>query len=218
MTVHAVLVRDAQVTAAPLVHDYFAVLDDAASVSGRALARAAAVLDQHPSVGTVFMGAGATSRTGTVLAGHRWLLLAAASGPDSVGSRCAVLRRSTFEGAGPVALGTRSGELRLWLRAAALADVAHVAHPKLAMSFEPARPSSPPGQVTELHERAMAFHDLFEGFAPLLGQPRLRAAAYRAIARRARGRAWVAAYEGDRVEASLCRHLAHDVDRWRRVR
>ena len=64
----------------------------------------------------------------------------------------------------------------------------------------------------------MAFHDLFEGFAPLLSRPRLRAAAYRAIARRARGRAWVAAYEGDRVEASLCRHLAHDVSRWRRRR
>ncbi len=52
--------------------------------------------------------------------GHRWLRLAAAYGPDTVGSRCAVMRRATFEAAGQQGLGTRSGELSLWLRAAAL--------------------------------------------------------------------------------------------------
>jgi hypothetical protein len=72
------------------------------------------------------------------------------------------------------------------------------------------------GEVTELHERARAFRELVDGFAPLSGQSRLRSAVYRALARSARGRAWVAAYEGDHVEASLCLHLARDVNRWRR--
>ena len=217
---HAVLVHDDQVTTAPPVHDCIAVLDDAASISGHAFARAATVLDRYPSVGTVFIGAGAgaTDREDSVLSGLRWLRLAASYGPDAVGGRCAVLRTSTFEGLGPMALGTRTGELSLWLRAAAVADVAHLAEPLPVRALESSSPASCRGQVTELHERALAFHALFEGFAPLLGQPRLRAAAYRAIARRARRRAWVAAYEGDAVEASLCRHLAHDVDRWRRRR
>ena len=72
------------------------------------------------------------------------------------------------------------------------------------------------GEVTELHERAHAFRELFDSFAPLRDQPRLRAAAYRALARSARERARVAAHGGDAVEASLCRHLARDVDHWRR--
>ncbi len=196
-------------------HDCVVVRDEAHSVSGQALARAAAVLDQHPSVGIVFVDADGTARDG-VQPGHRWLRLAAAHGPDSVGSRCAVLRRATFEAAGQQGLGTRSDELSLWLRAAALADVAHVAEPlPLAPLTSTPRPSVPVGQVSELHERAHAFRDLFDVFGPVRGQKRLRAAAYRSIARSARKRAWVAAYEGDRVEASLCLHLARDVNRWR---
>jgi hypothetical protein len=74
----------------------------------------------------------------------------------------------------------------------------------------------PVGQVSELHERAHAFRELFDGFAPMRGRSQLRSAAGRALARSARGRAWVAAYEGDHVEASLCLHLARDVNRWRR--
>jgi hypothetical protein len=220
VTVHAVVVDDDHDATAQPVHDWIAVLDEAQSVSAHALAAATAILAGHPSVGTVFIGADAraTDRAGTVVAGDRWLLLAASHGPDAVGGRCAVLRRSTFQGTGPLALGTRSAELKLWLRAAALADVAFVAEPLNARSHEPDLPAFRPGQVTELHERALAFHELFEGFAPLLSRPRLRSAAYRAIARRARARSWVATYERDRVESALCRHLAHEIDQWRRSR
>jgi hypothetical protein len=202
----------------PVPHDCVAVLDEAASLNGHALARAAAVLDQHPSVGTVFIATDETTPDG-VQPGHRWLRLAAARGPDTVGGRCAVMRRATFEAAGQHGLGTRSGELSLWLRAAALADVAHVVEPLRLVSLTSSRrPAVPVGEVTELHERAHAFRELLDGFAPLRGQPRLRSAAYRALARSARGRARVAAYEGDPVEASLCLHLARDVNRWRRQR
>ena len=151
--------------------------------------------------------------------GHRWLRRAAAPDPTRWASRCAVLRRATFEAAGQQGLGTRRGELSLWLRAAALADVAHVAEPLPLDSLTSShRLAGPVGQVTELHERAHAFRDLFDGFAPLRGRSRLRSAASRALARSARGRARVAAYEGDSVEASLCLHLARDMDRWRRQR
>lgn len=215
---HAVLVHDEVIRTAPVSHDCVAVHDEATPLSGHALARAAAVLDQQPSVGTVFIAIGENTREG-VQPGRRWLRLAAAHGPDAVGSRCAVLRRTIFEAAGQHGLGTRSGELSLWLRAAALADVAHVVESLRLVSPTPSRhPAVPVGELTELHERAHAFRELLDGFAPLRGQSRLRSAAYRALASSARGRARVAAYDGDPVEASLCLHLARDVDRWRRQR
>jgi hypothetical protein len=216
VTVHAVLVHEELTSSAPITHDYVAVLDEATSLSGQAVARAVAVLDQQPSVGTVFIAADEHGRDG-VQPGHRWLQLAARHGPDIVGSRCAVLRRATFEAAGQHGLGTRSGELSLWLRAAALADVARVAEQLPLVSLTSSRRLFVPvGQVTELHERAHAFRELLDGFAPMRGRHRLRSAAYRALARSARGRARVAAYEGDSVEASLCLHLARDLNRWRR--
>jgi hypothetical protein len=202
----------------PVPHDRVVVLDEGTSLSGHALGRAAAVLDQQPSVATVFIATDENTRDG-VQPGHRWLRLAAANGPDIVGGRCAVMRRATFEAAGEHGLGTRSGELSLWLRAAAVADVARLTEPLPLVSLTASRRLAVPvGEVTELHERAHAFRELLDGFAPLRGQSRLRSAAYRALARSARGRAWVAAYEGDRVESSLCLHLARDVDRWRRQR
>jgi len=213
---HAVLVHDDATVTAPVAQDCVVVLDESASLSGHSLARAAAVLDQQPSVGTVFIVTHDSTLDG-MQPGHRWLRLAAAHGPDSVGSRCAVLRGTTFEAASQHGLGTRSGELSLWLRAAALADVAHVVEPLPPASLTSARrPTVPVGQVTELHERAHAFRELLDGFPPLRGQARLRSAAYRALTRSARARAWVAAYEGDSVESSLCLHLARDVTRWRR--
>lgn len=214
-TLAVVGASDLTTSSAP--HDFVALLDDTDSLSGPALARAATVLDQQPSVGTVFIATD-TARDG-VEPGHRWLRMAAALGTDTVGSRCAVMRRATFEAAGQQGLATRRAELSLWLRAAALADVAYLAGPVRLVS-----PSSPRasvvrvGEVTELHERAHAFRELFDGFAPLRGEPRLRSAAYRALARSARERARVAAHGGDAVEASLCRHLARDIDRWRRQR
>jgi hypothetical protein len=196
-------------------HDFVALLDDSASLSGPVLTRAATVLDAQPSVGTVFI-ATQTALDG-VEPGHRWLRLAATLGPDTVGSRCAVMRRAIFEAAGQHGLATRRGELALWLRAAALADVAYQAGPVRLVSVSAPRASVVRvGEVTELHERAHAFRELFDGFAPLRDQARLRTAAYRALARSARERARVAAHGGDAIEASLCRHLARDVDRWRR--
>jgi hypothetical protein len=216
--VHALVVQDDLITTSAVQHECVAVLDETTSLSGPALARAAALLDQEPSVGTVFVSPG-EERRDAVQSGHRWLRLAAAHGPDRVGSRCAVMRRTVFEAASQQGLGTRSGELSLWLRAAAVADVAHVAEPLPIGAFRAAsRLTVRVGEVTELHERAHAFRELFGGFAPLCDQSRLRSAAYRALARSARSRAWVAAREGDPVEASLCLHLARDLNRWRRQR
>jgi hypothetical protein len=213
---HAVVVQDDLTASAPVTHGCVAVLDDSASLSAEALARAVEVLDQQPSVGTVFIASGESVEDG-VRTGHRWLRLAAVHGPDTVGSRCAVMRRWTFEGASQRGLGTRSGELSLWLRAAALADVAHVVEPPTTGSRTPADHLAVRiGEVAELHERAHAFRELFDGFAPMRDEARLRTTVYRALARSVRGRAWVAAYEGDPIEASLCQHLAHDVTRWRR--
>ncbi|HEX5089001.1 MAG TPA: hypothetical protein VFV89_14435 [Nocardioides sp.] len=213
---HAVVVQDDLTTTSAVAHECVAVLDETTTLSGRALTRAVALLDHEPTVGTVFVSPG-EGRRDAVESGHRWLRQAAAHGPDTIGSRWTVMRRTTFEAASQQGLGTRSGELSLWLRAAALADVAHVAEPLPVGSFRAAsRLTARVGELTELHERAHAFRDLFGSFAPLRDQARLRSSAYRALARSARSRARVAAHEGDPVEASLCRHLARDIDRWRR--
>jgi hypothetical protein len=215
-TVHAVLVHDDLTTTSSVPHGCVVLMDEFASPSGDALARATAVLDEQASVGTVFITTDEDLGEG-VQPGHQWLRLAAAHGPDAVGSRSAVMRRTTFEAAGQQGLGTRSGELALWLRAAALADVAHVTEPLPPVSLSsPRAVAGRVGELTELHERAHAIRELFDTFAPLQDAARLRSAIYRAVARSARGRARVAAYEGDHVEASLCRHLARDVTAWRR--
>jgi hypothetical protein len=220
VTVHAVLVPEDVATAVPVTHEHdrVAVLDDDAAVSGQALAHAAAVLDQHPRVGIVFIRTDRAETGDTVVSGDRWLRLAADRGPDTVASRCALLRRSVYDRCDVRALGSRGGELSLWLRAAALSDVGVVVEPLPAARLRPSATSTASvGQLTELHERARVFHDLFDGFAPVQGRTRLRAAIFRVIARRARGRALVAAYERDAVEASLCRHMARDVAGWRRL-
>ena len=211
---HAVLAPDDLTTAASVPHDCVVVVDETTSLSGHALARATAVLEQQPSVGTVFVDTTGLGRDG-IQPGHRWLRLAAAHGTDAMGARCAVMRRATFEAAGQHGLGTRRGELSLWLRAAALADMAHVPEP---LPIVPTGAAGQAGHVTELHERAHAFRELFSGFAPLRRERRLRSAVCHALASSARRRAWVAAYEGDSVEASLCMHLARDLNRWRRQR
>jgi hypothetical protein len=199
-------------------HEGATVIGDSASVSSFALARAAAVLAEHPSVGMVFVGRGRGAPLAT-WPGHRWLRLAAAHGPDTMGGSCAVLRPAALEAAGWQSLATRSGQLSLWLRLAALADVARVAEPHAALPLSPSEPAAPRvGEIPELHERALAFRELFAGSTTLRDETRLRWSVYRTISRRARARAWVAAYEGDMVEARLCRHLATDVDRWRRRR
>ncbi len=94
--------------------------------------------------------------------------------------------------------------------------MAVVAEPLSLVSPTTGAARSHVGQIAELHERAHAFRNLFEEFPPARGRTRLQAAARRAIVRSARRRALVAAYEGDAVEASLCLHLACDVQRWGR--
>jgi len=211
---HAVLTSEHLASTAAPAHDLVVILDEAGSLSGQALGRAAALLDRRPDVGTVFVTD--ADAPDAVQDGARWLRAAAARGPDSLGSRRAVLRRTTFEVLGPLDLGTRHDQLALWLRAAAAAGVAQVAEPLSLVSLTTSRAAARVGQITELHERAHAFRNLFEEFEPARNRAGLKAAARRAIVRSARRRALVAAYEGDSVEASLCRHLARDVQRWGR--
>lgn len=210
---HTVLTRDRAATPTREAPDLVVVLDGAGSLSGGALGRAAALLERRPDVGTVFV-ADADARD-AVVTGERWLRVAAARGPDAAGRSPAVLRRTTFEGLGPLELHTRQGQLALWLRAAASGAVATVTEP-LSLVADPTASLARTGEIAELHERARAFRNLFELFPAARARPRLRAAANRAIRLAARRRALVAAYQGDAVEASLCLHLARDVRRWSR--
>ena len=201
---------------APVPEDCVAVVDDAASLPDGALARAVDLLHRRPEVGTVYIGTG--EEPGQVAQpGDRWLRQAAAQGPDTLSRPCVVLRRTVFEAAGQAALDTRSDALSLRLRAAVLAGVGLVTVP--GRNQAPAGPGElHVSEVSELHERVHAFRRLFDDFAPAREQLRLRSAIFRALARSARSRACVAAYDGDPVEASLCLHLARDVDGWRRRR
>jgi hypothetical protein len=211
--VHAVLIHDRWAAAAG--PDRVAVLDASASVSDFTMARVTDMLDRHPGVGIVFIGPPPVvlAREGAVVPGSRWLRLAARHGVDEIASRRAVLRRTTFERCGPQTLGTRTGELALWLRAAAVSDVGWIVEPGRDRPTKPTRS----GSATELYELTHAFRALFEGFAPMADQRQLRSGVYRAIARRARARALAAALRGDRAEATLSGHLAADlVQRLRR--
>lgn len=201
---------------AQLPRDRDAVVVGTASPTDLALARAGDLLGSEPAVGIVFITPGDDAAVG-IQRGHRWLRQAARQRPDVLSGGYAVVRRTVVEASGQREPGTPGCALSLWLHAAALADVGHVTAPR-SRSPEAWPGAAGDGGLTALYERAHAFRRLFEDFAPMRGQVRLRSAVYRALARSARSRARVAAYDGDGVEASLCLTLAGDIDRWRRRR
>lgn len=173
-----------------------------------ALARAAAALARHPSVGLVYGRApylregappGARGRPlGTkVWAGEDWIRRRCRSGHNCISSPEAVVRTSVLRRVGGYDPACRhASDLNLWLRVAAAADVAHIRGAPQALyrvhgdGMLREMLSGPGGELRDLRERRAAFERFFAASAARLRDPvGLCALAQRALARQALWRA-----------------------------
>lgn len=177
------------------------------------LARAVDVCRSFPGVGLVygrpvhFTGEPPRSRqrvTGrTVWAGHDWIEDRCRTGVNVITSPEAFMRMSVVRIVGGQRPLAHTHDLEMWLRIAAVSDVAYIEGADQAWHREhPAslsHTSRDPLGVTMLHERRAAFDTLFAD--PLVGgrlEPRLAAVARSALAAEALTRA---CYEYDRGRA-----------------
>lgn len=169
------------------------------------LQRATSVMADHPNVGMVY-GWALYARPGRPLprrhgrwlatrvwAGDRWIRMRCASGYNCISSPEVVVRTAAQTRAGrydPAC--THSSDLNMWLRIAAVSDVAHVRG--VAQAIYRVHPDSmsrsDPSVLLSLRERRIAFRSFFaHAGAGLAHEHDLRAAADRALARQALWRA-----------------------------
>jgi len=179
-----------------------------------ALLRAAAVLAEHRGVGMVY---GRVLRTRTMQAPrrsrrvHRWRSTKVWRGPAWIGLRCrsghncisspeAVVRGSVQRAVGgydPAC--THTSDLNMWLRIAAVSDIAHIRGVPQAMYrvHDASMWRSHDGPLVELQERRAAFDRFFEVAEPSLADVTgLRTTVSRALARQA---LWKASRAVDRA-------------------
>lgn len=192
-----------------------------------ALARAAAALERHPSVGLVYGRApylreGAAPRArgprlGTaVWPGEDWIRRRCRSGHNCISSPEAVVRTSVQRRVGGYDPACRhASDLNMWLRVAAVADVAYLRGAPQALyrvhgdGMLRGMLAGPDGDLRDLLERRVAFERFFAAAAGSLRDPAgLSALAQRALARQA---LWQASRAYDRGDAG--REGAADVER-----
>jgi glycosyltransferase involved in cell wall biosynthesis len=140
------------------------------------LARAAAVLEQHPEVGLVYghphhfddgtapeLAAG--DLTWTVWDGHAWLAERCRTGVSCITSPEVVMRSGLLEDVGPLDPTLRfTMDVEMWLRLAAVSDVAYVGGADQALHREHADSLSAnegAGALLDLRARADAYDRLF---------------------------------------------------------
>jgi glycosyltransferase involved in cell wall biosynthesis len=170
-----------------------------------ALRRAVSVMDAHPEVGMVYGRApyfhadgGFPSTAGTWRGTHfwcgaDWIRVRCRSGHNCISSPEVVVRRSVARTVGPYdPLCTHASDLNMWLRIAAVSDVAYVRGvPQAVYRIHPGsmlRSAHTP--LRDLEERWKAFASFFESCGPALGDAaELRTLATRALARQALWRA-----------------------------
>ena len=205
------------------------------------LARATGIMARHPEVGMVYgrplyapsdrplPTPGGRWRGTTVWAGRRWIEHRCRTGYNCISSPEVVVRGSVHRAVGGYKPGLpHTGDLELWLRIAAVADVAYVkgtpqaiyrVHPRSMLR------SSYDGALVDLVHRKAAF-DAF--FAECGGAGRFvaeEARAHRALARQALWRA-SRAVDGGRAQdvAALVAFAegtcpeAHDLVQWKGLR
>ncbi|GAB2504622.1 glycosyltransferase [Promicromonospora xylanilytica] len=141
-----------------------------------ALARAAAVLEQHPEVGLVYghphhFDDGTSPEpavgdlTWTVWDGHAWLAERCRTGVSCITSPEVVMRSALLEDVGPLDPTLRfTMDVEMWLRLAAVSDVAYVGGADQALHREHADSLSVnegSGALLDLRARADAYDRLF---------------------------------------------------------
>jgi hypothetical protein len=179
-----------------------------------ALLRAAVVLAEHRSVGMVY---GRVLRTRTMQAPRRsrradrwrstkvwrgpaWIRLRCRSGHNCISSPEAVVRGSVQRAVGgydPAC--THTSDLNMWLRIAAVSDIAHIRGVPQAMYrvHDASMWRSQDGPLVELYERRAAFDRFFATCEPSLADvASLRATVGRTLARQA---LWKASRAMDRA-------------------
>jgi GT2 family glycosyltransferase len=185
------------------------------------LYRASAVMTKHANVGLVYGRslfahegrplpefAGKWRRT-KVWSGTDWIRLRCRSGHSCISSPEAVVRNSIQRAIGGYDQACfHTSDLNMWLRIAAVSDVAHIrgAPQAIYRIHSGSMLRSREGSMIDLHERRSAFDSFFAACASELEQPdRLHALASRTLARQALWRASRAVDRG--VEQELVEEL-----------
>jgi glycosyltransferase involved in cell wall biosynthesis len=195
--------------------DYVAVVSADDLLTPGSLARAAAVMERLPRVGLVYGRAPywhedvpmpATTgrwRGTTVWRGRDWIATRCRSAHNCISSPEVVVRAKAYRAAGPYdPRCTHASDLNMWLRIAAVADVAYVRGVPQAIYrvHGDSMLRSTHSALGDLRERRMAFDAFFSGAgARLPDAPSLRAAAAQALARQA---LWQASRAIDRGEVA----------------
>ncbi len=166
-----------------------------------ALCRAATVMERYPNVGLVYGRAIRSSearpiarvagrwRATKVWSGAEWIRLRCRSGHNCIASPEAVVRNSVQQAVGGYDPACRhTSDLNMWLRIAAVADIAHIRGTPQAIYRVHAGSMwrSQEGPIDDLRERRAAFDSFFAACASKLERPeRLRSLAARTLARQA---------------------------------
>jgi glycosyltransferase involved in cell wall biosynthesis len=213
--------------------DYVALLSADDLLTTDSLARAATLMEHHPSVGLVYGyarsfsgGADALAqgvRSWSIHAGRRWLRLAARRGRCFLSSPEAVMRRTALEQTDLYdARLPHSADFDMWLRTAARWDVGRVNGPVQALyrvHDANMHLTTYAGWAADLAARRRTFEILFEERAPDLPEvQRLRPVAFRALSREAARRARLAQHDGDLGAAAAYLDFAAATDPDRRPR
>jgi hypothetical protein len=169
------------------------------------LHRATTVMSRHPNVGMVYgrvlralEGQPMPERSGRwratkIWSGADWIRLRCRSGYNCIASPEVVVRTSIQQSVGGYdAACYHTSDLNMWLRIAAVADIAHIRGAAQAIYRVHADSMwrSHDGPMVDLREHRAAFESFFAACAPKLDEPdRLQALAARSLARRALWRA-----------------------------
>jgi hypothetical protein len=185
--------------------DYSVLLSADDQLVPGCLERATRVMEANPNVGMVYgwalyahSGRALPRRYGRWLhtktwAGTDWIRLRCQTGFNCISSPEVVVRTSVQSAAGrydPAC--THSSDLNMWLRIAAISDIAHVRGVAQAIYrvHSDSMSRSDPSVVLSLRERRIAFHEAFARVGPVLREaPALQRMADRALARQALWRA-----------------------------
>jgi len=184
--------------------DYIVCLDADDLLAPGALERAAVVMAKHPNVGMVYgrplyayEGRPSPQPSGrwhgtAVWNGADWIERRCRSGHNCVSSPTAVMRRTVQQLVGGYDSACQhTSDLNMWLRIAAVADIAHVrAHQAIYRVHAKSMSHSQEGSLMQLRERRTGFDSFFaEGAGSLDGREQLRATVARTLARQALWRA-----------------------------